>query len=204
MSKHPHPFVHLHNHSEYSLLDGAARLTDDKGKPSEFLQSMAKIGYPALALTDHGNLFGAMEFYRACRGVGIKPIIGMEAYLAPGSRFDKDQRMGEATSHMTILAYNREGYDNLIKLSSVAYLEGFHYKPRIDREVLARHAHGLIGFSGCLKGEIPTALRLGKEEESLRLVDEFKNIFGPDHFYLEMMDHGLDAQKQVAPKLVEL
>jgi DNA polymerase-3 subunit alpha len=138
MSKKPCEFVHLHNHSEYSLLDGAARLTDDKGKPSEFIQTMAKMGYPALALTDHGNLFGAMEFYKACNDVGIKPIIGMEAYIAPTSRYDKEQKLGEASYHITILAQNKVGYENLLKLSSAAYLEGFHYKPRIDKEILAK------------------------------------------------------------------
>lgn len=198
------PFVHLHNHSEYSLLDGAARLTDDKGKPSEFLQTIAKMGYPALALTDHGNLFGAVEFYTACRDVGVKPIIGMEAYLAPKSRFDKDQKLAEATYHLTLLSYNREGYDNLLKLSSSAYLEGFHYKPRIDKELLSKHSKGLIGFSGCLKGEIPGTIRAGNDEAALKLIDEYKAIFGAGHFYLEVMDHGLEAQKQVMPKLVEL
>jgi DNA polymerase-3 subunit alpha len=148
MTKKTAEFVHLHNHSEYSLLDGAARLTDDKGKPSEFIQTMAKMGYPALALTDHGNLFGAVEFYKVCKDVGIQPIIGMEAYVAPGSRFDKDQRLGEAAYHMTILAHSVEGYQNLLKLSSAAYLEGFHYKPRIDKEILGKHAKGLTAFSG--------------------------------------------------------
>lgn len=197
-------FVHLHNHSEYSLLDGAARLTDDKGKPSEFIQTMAKMGYPALALTDHGNLFGAVEFYKVCKEVGIQPIIGMEAYVAPGSRFDKDQRLGEAAYHMTILAHNLEGYQNLLKLSSAAYLEGFHYKPRIDKEILGKHAKGLTAFSGCLKGEIPSALRNGKGDQAKELVEQYKTIFGKDNFYIEIMDHGLEMQKAVTPKLVEL
>ncbi len=204
MSAKAPEFVHLHNHSEYSLLDGAARLTDDKGKPSEFIQTMAKMGYKALALTDHGNLFGAIEFYKVCKEVGIKPIVGIEAYLAPKSRFDKEQRAGEASYHITLLAHTREGYENLMKLSSSSYLEGFHYKPRIDRELLAKHAGGIIGFSGCLKGEIPTALRMGNMEAAKRLVDEYKGIFGPGKFYLEIMDHGLEMQKTVLPLLVEL
>lgn len=198
------PFVHLHNHSEYSLLDGAARLTDDKGKPSEFIQTMAKMGYTSLALTDHGNLFGAIEFYKVCKEVGIKPIIGMEAYVAPTSRFSKEQRMGDAAYHMTLLAHDREGYENLLKLSSFAYLEGFHYKPRIDKELLAKHAKGITGFSGCLKGEIPVALRSGNIDAAKQLVDDYKAIFGKDHFYIEVMDHGLEMQKEVMPKLVEL
>ncbi len=198
------PFVHLHNHSEYSLLDGAARLTDDKGKPSEFIQTMAKMGYTALALTDHGNLFGAIEFYKVCKEVGIKPIIGMEAYLAPSSRFDKEARLGEAAYHLTLLAYTREGYENLMKLSSTAYLEGFHYKPRVDKDILAKHAKGIMGFSGCLKGEIPVALRAGNFEAAKSLVEQYKGIFGPAHFYLEVMDHGLEMQKELLPKLMEL
>lgn len=204
MAKKSVPFVHLHNHSEYSLLDGAAPLTDSKGRPSEFLQTMAKMGYTSLALTDHGNLFGALEFYKACHDTGIKPIIGMEAYMAPSSRVDKGQHAGEAASHLTLIARNREGYDNLIKLSTLAYLEGFHYKPRIDKEILAKYSAGLTAFSGCLKGEIPTALRLGNETEANRLLDEYKNIFGKENFYLEVMDHGLASQQAVNPMLVEL
>jgi len=197
-------FVHLHNHSEYSLLDGAAPLTGDKGQPSEFLQAMAKMGYPAMALTDHGNMFGAVEFYRSCNAIGMKPIVGVEAYVAPGSRFDKDQRMGEATNHLTLLSTSRAGYQNLLKLSTSAYLEGFHYKPRMDKEILAKNAEGLIGFSGCLKGEIPMALRAGHDDKALAILDEYKAIFGPGRFYIEIMDHGLDGQKEVMPKLLEL
>ncbi len=197
-------FVHLHNHSEYSLLDGAARLTDDKGKPSEFIKTMAKMGYSALALTDHGNLFGAIEFYKVCKEVGIKPIIGMEAYLAPNSRFDKEGRMGESSYHLTLLAYTRQGYENLLKLSSAAYLEGFHYKPRVDKEILRKYSQGIMGFSGCLKGEIPIALRAGNFELAKTLVDDYKSIFGPANFYLEVMDHGLEMQKELYPKLMEL
>jgi DNA polymerase-3 subunit alpha len=204
MSKKAVDFVHLHNHSEYSLLDGAAPLTDGKGNPSEFINTMAKMGYPALALTDHGNMFGAAEFYKACKAVGMKPIVGMEAYVAPGSRFDKDQRAGEASSHMTLIAHNQRGYENLIKLTTLAYLEGFHYKPRVDKESLVKYSEGLTAFSGCLKGEIPTALRLGDEAKALALLDEYKNIFGKENFYIEVMDHGLEAQRLVMPKLVEL
>lgn len=204
MAKKQVPFVHLHNHSEYSLLDGAAPLTDNKGRASEFLQTMAKMGYPALALTDHGNLFGAMEFYKACHEVGIKPIIGMEAYLSPTSRFDKDLRAGEASHHLTMIARDRDGYDNLLKLSTAAYLEGFHYKPRIDKEILSKHSKGLVAFSGCLKGEIPTALRLGNEADALKLLESYKSIFGPGNFFIELMDHGLASQLAVNPLLIEL
>lgn len=197
-------FVHLHNHSEYSLLDGAAPLTDGKGNPSEFIQTIAKMGYPALALTDHGNMFGAAEFYKSCKAVGVKPIVGMEAYVAPGSRFDKEARIGEASYHMTLVAHNQRGYENLIKLTSLAYLEGFHYKPRIDKESLIKYAEGLTAFSGCLKGEIPTAVRAQDDAKALSLIDDYKNIFGKGNFYIEIMDHGLDSQKAVMPKLIEL
>ncbi len=204
MAEKKSPFVHLHNHSEYSLLDGAARLTDDKGKPSEFIQTMAKMGYPALALTDHGNLFGAVEFYKACKDVGIKPIIGMEAYISPTNRFDKEQRLGEASYHITLIAQTQKGYENLLKLSSIAYLEGFHYKPRIDKEVLARHSEGLVGLSGCLKGEISSALRNNDEPGAVKLLGDYRSIFGEKNFYIEIMDHGLALQADVNPKLFDL
>jgi DNA polymerase-3 subunit alpha len=127
------PFVHLHNHTEYSLLDGATRLTDEKGNPSEFIRAMAAAKFPALAVTDHGNLFGAIEFYSVCTEVGIKPIIGIEAYIAPESRLDRKGSPSEASNHLTILATSDVGYKNLMKLTSRAYLEGYYYKPRIDR-----------------------------------------------------------------------
>jgi DNA polymerase-3 subunit alpha len=146
-------FVHLHNHTEYSLLDGATRLTDEKGNPSEFIKSMAAAKFPALAITDHGNLYGAIEFYSVCTDVGIKPIIGMESYIAPESRLDRQGGPSEASNHLTLLAINEVGYRNLMKLSSRAFLEGYYYKPRIDKEILAQHAEGLVGLSGCLKGK---------------------------------------------------
>jgi DNA polymerase III subunit alpha len=198
------PFVHLHSHTEYSLLDGAIRLTDDKGNPSEFIRAMAAAKFPALAMTDHGNLFGAIEFYRVCTDVGIKPIIGIEAYFAPKSRLDRSGTPGEASHHMTILAVNETGYRNLLKLTSRAYLEGYYYKPRIDRDLLAAHSEGLVGFSGCLKGEIPSALLADQTEKAAKALDDFRSIFGKDNFFLELMDHGLPDQKRVFPKLVEL
>lgn len=197
-------FVHLHNHSEYSLLDGATRLTDDKGNPSEFIRTMAQMGYPALALTDHGNLFGAVEFYRVCTEAGIKPIIGMEAYLAPKSRLDRQGTIGDAAYHLTLLSTSEEGYRNLLKLTSSAYLEGYYYKPRIDKELLARHSRGLVAFSGCLKGEIPTALLSGNAAAAYAALDEYLGIFGRGNFYLEVMDHDIDLQKKLVPMLVEM
>ncbi len=197
-------FVHLHNHSEYSLLDGAVAFTDAKGKPSAFLQAMVKMGYHSLALTDHGNMYGAIEFYSACKAVGLKPIIGMEGYIAPGSRFDKDQRMGESASHLTLLCKNKTGYHNLMKLSSLAFLEGFHYKPRFDRELLAKYSDGLIALSGCLQGEIPNALLHGQPDDAERHLKSYLDIFGKENFFIELMDHGMAEQKKVNPLLVEL
>src|SRR5688572_13845741 len=136
-------FVHLHNHTEYSLLDGATRLTDEKGNPSEFIKAMASTKYPSLAITDHGNLYGAVEFYSVCTEVGINPIIGIEAYIAPSSRLDRSGSPSESANHMTILAYNEVGYRNLMRLSSQSFLEGYYYKPRMDKEILAKHSEGL-------------------------------------------------------------
>ena len=204
MSSKKPEFVHLHNHSEYSLLDGGTPITSGKGKPSRFLTSMVKMGYNAIGLTDHGNLFGAAEFYQAAKSAGIKPILGMEAYMAPNSRFDKERGMGEASFHLTLMATNQTGYQNLLKLSSLSFLEGFHYKPRIDKETLARHSKGLIGFSGCLNGEIPSALSRDDEKSALGLIDQYQNIFGKGNFYFEIMRHGLAQQDSLTPKLVEL
>jgi DNA polymerase-3 subunit alpha len=197
-------FVHLHNHTEYSLLDGATRLTDEKGNPSEFIKSMAAAKFPALAITDHGNLYGAIEFYSMCTDVGIKPIIGMESYIAPESRLDRNGSPSEASNHLTLLAINEIGYRNLMKLSSRAFLEGYYYKPRIDKEILAQHAEGLVGLSGCLKGEVPGALLADRPEKAEKALDAYRQIFGKDNFFIELMDHGLADQKKVFPKLVEL
>jgi DNA polymerase-3 subunit alpha len=197
-------FVHLHNHTEYSLLDGATRLTDEKGNPSEFIRSMAAAKYPSLAITDHGNLFGAVEFYRVCTEVGINPIVGIEAYIAPHSRLDRSGSPGEASYHMTILSYNETGYRNLMKLTSQSYLQGYYYKPRIDREILAQHSEGLIGLSGCLKGQVCQSLLRDQPQKAAEYVGEYQQIFGKENFFLELMDHGLPDQKTVFPQLVEL
>lgn len=198
------PFVHLHNHTEYSLLDGATRLTDEKGNPSEFIKNMAASKFKALAVTDHGNLFGAVEFYSVCTEVGINPIIGIEAYIAPHSRLDRAGGPSEASNHMTILAYNETGYKNLMKLSSRAYLEGYYYKPRMDREILAENSEGLIGLSGCLKGSICSALLKEDPQKAYKELDDYQQIFGKENFFIELMDHGLPQQKQVFPQLVEM
>ena len=191
-------FVHLHGHSEYSLLDGGCRIGDTAALAAE-------LEMPALAVTDHGNLFGAVEHYQACRETGIKPIIGCEVYVAVGSRHERKAAKGlsHASHHLVLLARNSSGYHNLVKLVSKAYLEGFYYFPRIDRELLAEHCEGLICLSGCVSGEIPHLLQndgLAAAEQSARW---FADHFGED-FYLEIQRHGIPAEAKVNEGLLEL
>ena len=169
-------FVHLHVHSEYSLLDGANRI-------DRLVQRAKELGMPALALTDHGNLFGAIEFYKKAKEVGIKPILGMEAYLAPTSRKTKEK----GTFHITLLAENTEGFRNLMYLSTMSYLEGFYNRPRIDKELLAEHGEGLIVLSGCLTSELASLIRRGMPREAEKALKEYLDIFGRDRFYIEIM-----------------
>ena len=197
-------FVHLHAHTEYSLLDGAVRVADDKGKPSELIKFVAKEKMPALAMTDHGNIFGAIEFYRCCQEEGVKPIVGMEAYLAPKSRLDKTGTLSASNNHITLLAKNDKGYENLMKLTSISFLEGFYYKPRIDWETLEKHHEGLIALSGCLKGRLAGAILEGNEQKALEVAGSFQELFGKGNFYLEMMDHGLEQQKKVDTEILKL
>jgi DNA polymerase-3 subunit alpha len=193
----PETFVHLHVHSEYSLLDGACRIP-------ELAERAAELKMPALALSDHGNLFGAIEFYKECRKAGIKPIIGCEVYLAPGSRLDhKANSAKEASSHFLLLAKNEKGYQNLVKLVSTAHLDGMYYKPRIDKQILAELSEGLIGTSACLAGEVARHIMSGRSSEAEKSIDDFKNIFAPGDFYLEIADHGIPQQKQVAAELLK-
>ncbi|MCI3925138.1 DNA polymerase III subunit alpha [Paenibacillus sp. TRM 82003] len=189
-------FVHLHVHSEYSLLDGAARLTD-------LAKRAASFGMPALALTDHGVMYGAVPFYKACREAGIKPIIGCEFYVAAVSMRDKSAREDNPTYHMTVLAKNLEGYRNLLRLTSAAHLEGFHYKPRIDFALLREHAEGLIVLSGCLKGEVAQLLLAEKRDEALATVRRYQAVFGDDYF-IELQDHGLLEQRKLLSQLVDI
>jgi DNA polymerase-3 subunit alpha len=191
-------FVHLHLHTEYSLLDGASHI-------DELVAEVARLGMKAVAITDHGNMFGAVAFHDACREQGVKPILGCEAYVATGSRFERSAAtITDAYNHLTLLATNAEGYQNLIKLVSIGYTEGFYHRPRIDKEALARHARGLIGLSGCLSSEIAQLLLAGQEDGALRAVGEFREILGPDRFYLEVMDHGIEAQRRVNQGLLRL
>src|ERR1051325_142651 len=193
------PFVHLHLHTEYSFLDGAVRMKELMKKAQEY-------DMPAVAITDHGNLHGAIEFYQEASKVGIKPIIGCEAYMALGSIKDRPNNLRDAAYHLTLLAKDATGYRNLVKLVSIAHLDGFHYRPRIDRTLLAAHAKGLIGLSGCLKGEINMAIQSDNLAKARQSIAEFRDIFGAENFFLEMHDHGIEAQQkcsQVMPRLAQ-
>ncbi len=191
-------FVHLHLHTEYSLLDGAIRIPDLMKKAAEY-------GMPAVAMTDHGNMFGAIEFYQTAEKTGVKPIIGCEVYMAPGSMIDKSATSArDAAFHFTLLAKDMRGYSNLVKLVSAAHLEGFHYKPRIDKELLARHSEGLIGMSACLKGEVNMAIQAGDLSKAERSAGEFLEIFGRGNFFLELHDHGIEAQHLCNRALLEI
>src|SRR5216110_1489322 len=180
-------FVHLHLHTEYSLLDGAVRMR-------ELMNEAVKMKMPAVAITDHGNLFGAIDFYQCAKATGIKPIIGCEAYITSSSHKEKPSR--ETTFHFTLLAENETGYRNLVKLISAAHLDGFYYRPRIDKGLLAAHADGLIGLSGCLASEINSALQVDNIEKAQNLTAEYCDIFGPRNFFIELHDHGMAEQKQ--------
>ena len=191
-------FVHLHVHTQYSLLDGAIRLDDLFKKVREFKM-------PAIAMTDHGNMFGAIDFYQHAYKYGIKPIIGCELYVAPKSRFERNVSGPKETSrHLLVLARNGEGYKNLIKLSTAGYLEGFYYRPRVDKEILGEYHEGLIGMSACIHGEIPDLLIKGSREAAERLAGEYGEIFGEGNFYLEIMENGLLEQKTVNTGLLEI
>jgi DNA polymerase-3 subunit alpha len=190
------PFVHLHTHSDYSLLDGAQRIPSLVARARDF-------GMPALALTDHGNLFGAIHFYKAARAAGIQPILGMEAYVAIGSRLDKPKRPNEY-HHLVLLARDRSGYQNLLRLSSAGYLSGFHYKPRIDAELLRQHAAGLLATSACLKGQVAELLVEDRYDDARRLVEESQELFGRDNYFLEMQVHGIDIEAKVNAALPRL
>ena len=191
------PFVHLHCHTHYSLLDGASRIPDLVARTKKF-------GMNAAAITDHGNLYGAMEFYRTCRDKDIKPIIGYEAYVAPGARTSRGAtRASEAQSHLTLLAMNRTGFDNLVKMASLAYLEGFHYKPRIDRELLKERNAGLICLSGCASSELSKLILADRMEDARTLIDWYISVFG-DRFYLEIQNADFEVQRLCMKGTVEL
>ncbi len=202
-------FAHLHLHTEYSMLDGAARICD-------VIAAAVADGQPAVGLTDHGVLYGAVDFYQQATCAGITPVLGMEGYLTPGSRFDRPSRREDVRYHITMLATSQIGYQNLIKLSSRAYLEGFYYKPRMDRELLEAHSEGIVATTGCLGGHVPQLLAPdGSDEEgntsgerdfaaAVEAAGMYQDIFGKDNFFVEMMDHGIEAQRKVLPDLLEI
>ncbi len=213
-------FVHLHVHTEFSMLDGAA-------KHDALFAEVARLEQPAVAMTDHGNMFGAHSFYAQAKKAGIKPIIGIEAYVAPASRYHKKpmfwgerartgkkevDEYGEsgdvsgagAYTHMTMVAQNSTGLRNLFKLSSLASTEGFFRKPRMDKELIAEHSEGIIATSGCLAGEILTRLRLGQKQEALQAASEYKDIFGADRFFIEVMDHGIQMERDIRNELLDI
>src|SRR5215471_11469783 len=195
-------FVHLHVHTEYSMLDGAARLTD-------LFAECARMGMPAIAMTDHGNVYGAFDFWAKAEAAGVKPIIGIEAYVAPEHRRhkqpvlwgtptqrDDDVSGAGAYTHMTLLAETTEGMHNLFRLSSLASLEGYFRKPRMDRELLSRYAKGIIATTGCPGGEVQTRLRLGQYKEAVAAAAAYRDIFGAGNFFVEIMDHGLEIEQR--------
>ncbi len=208
MSSNGDSFVHLHVHTEYSMLDGAARI-------KQLLAAAVEQEMPAIAITDHGNMFGAYEFWSTAKSLGIRPIIGTEAYLAPASRKTKsrvvwgdggqdDVSGNGAYTHMTLLSSSTEGMHNLFRLSSLASIEGQYYKPRMDRELLSQFATGLIGTTGCPGGEIQTRIKLGQYDEALKAAADYRDIFGEGNFYVELMDHGLEIERRVKSDLLQL
>ena len=191
-------FTHLHVHTEYSLLDGSCKI-------KELIARAAELGMKNIAITDHGNMYGVIEFYRAARAAGINPVIGCEVYVAPGSRFDREGTKGEGRyNHLVLLAENNVGYSNLIKIVSKGFTEGFYYKPRVDYEVLEKYHEGVIALSACLAGAVATALRYGQYETAKKEAERLYDIFGKDHFYLELQDHGIADQATVNQGLLRM
>ncbi|MGH7904146.1 MAG: DNA polymerase III subunit alpha [Candidatus Dormibacteraceae bacterium] len=191
----PDSFVHLHNHTEYSLLDGAARIP-------AMVARAAELGMPAVALTDHGVMYGAIQLYKACLAAGIRPILGCEVYVAPRSRFQREGRVDRDPHHLTLLAADAEGYLNLLKLCTAGQMEGLYYKPRIDRELLAESARGLIALSGCLAGEVAIKVVAGQKDDARATVAAFRDIFGRDRYLLEVQRHGIKEQETVNEALL--
>ena len=196
-SKMAKSFVHLHLHTEFSMLDGAARI-------AEVVSTAAADGQPAVGITDHGNMYGVLDFYRAARDANLTPVIGTEAYMVTTSRHDRPRRDEHDIYHLTLLAESTQGYRNLIKVSSHAYLDGFFQKPRVDFELLEQHHEGLVGTTGCLGGAVSQALLKGDYDLARAHVDRFQTIFGRDSFFIELQDHGLPEQLQVNPQLIKL
>ena len=189
------PFVHLHCHTDYSLLDGACEI-------GQLMDLVVEQKMPSVAMTDHGNLFGAVEFYNKAKEKGVHPVIGCEVYVSQqglASRSETDRY-----NHLVLLCENQDGYRNLLKLVSTAFLEGFYYKPRIDKDLLAQHSKGLIAMSACLRGDINETIMANRYEEAKRLAYSYADMFGKENFFLEIQDHGLDQDKIVIPELLRL
>ena len=195
MEDNMNPFVHLHVHTQYSLLDGASRIPDLVKRAKELEQ-------PAIAITDHGVLYGVIDFYRACKKEGIKPIIGIEAYITKG-KYDATDIRERDYAHLILLAKNHTGYQNLMLLSSESFTHGFYYKPRIDYDLLEQHAEGLICLSACLAGDIPQAFLQGRDADAYEIAQRLKRVFKED-FYIELQNHGIREQLEVLPKLKKL
>ncbi len=204
-------FAHLHVHTEYSMLDGAARI-------GELFKTAEQMGMPALATTDHGYVFGAYEFWKTAQKYNVKPMIGVEAYITPHTHRSERRRVrwgdassgrddvsgGGAYTHMTLLAQNNSGMHNLFRMSSLASLEGYYFKPRMDRELLQTYGKGLIATTGCPGGEVQTRLRLGQYDEAVKAAAEFRDIFGAENYFCEVMDHGLDIERDTQKDLLRL
>src|SRR5690606_32613251 len=203
-------FVHLHVHTEYSMLDGAAKLKN-------LFEVAQQEKMPAVAMTDHGNMHGANDFYKQAKAAGVTPVIGVEAYVAPESRFhkkpvrwgDPSQRSDDVSgggpfNHMTMWAQNKEGLHNLFKLNSRASTEGFFRKPRMDKELISEHARGVIATTGCPPGAVPTRLRLGQEAGAMEVAAAYRDIFGAENYFVELMDHGLDIERRVREGLLHI
>ena len=190
-------FTHLHVHTEYSLLDGSAKI-------NALAKRAKELGMSHLAITDHGSMYGVVDFYKACKSEGIKPIIGCEVYVSNGSRFERNSSKNSQYSHLVLLAKNEEGYRNLLKLVSLGFIEGFYYKPRVDHEILQKYSDGLIALSACLGGEIPSALMHSTYDKAKAIALFYNEIFGEGNFYLEMQNHGFPEQRQVNPQLISL
>ncbi len=193
----PEDFVHLHVHSEYSLLDGACRL-------EQLIDTAKSLGQTAVAVTDHGNLYAAVKFYKAAQNQGIRPIIGCEVYAAQRTRFDKDNHLDGKSYHLLLLCENNEGYQNLMKLVSLANIEGFYKKPRVDMELLRKYHSGLICLSACVAGEIPRKLLEGSYDSAREAALRYREIFGENYFFLEVQDHGIPEERQILPQLLRL
>ena len=194
-------FTHLHVHSEYSLLDGSAKIKD-------IISKVKELGMDSVAITDHGVMYGVMDFYKEARNNGIKPIIGCEVYVSIGSRFDKTSQRGKDDSsryyHLILLAENNTGYRNLIKIVSTGFVDGFYYKPRVDYETLTKYHEGIIASSACLAGEVSKYLSKNMYEDAVKAAKRYESIFGKGNFFLELQDHGIPMQKNVNMGLIQM